>query len=72
MAWAGVLPILIIPPIARPNLTPAAERIAAGDLVRGGPMRALRFSNVSNSPRLAVRMRGILEAASSSVTLLRR
>jgi hypothetical protein len=35
------------PGIARPNNTPASARTAAGDLDRGGPGRAFRFSKVS-------------------------
>ncbi len=56
------------PEIARPYLTPASDKTAAGERLSGGPGREFRFSKVSGAPRFAVNITGILAAANSSAT----
>jgi hypothetical protein len=56
---------ILIPPMARANVTPASARTWTDDLVRGGPTRASSFPHASGALRNGARMTGILAAASS-------
>lgn len=56
------------PGIASANSTPASDKIAALDLVSGGPTSMFFVSQESGAPRFAVNMTGIFASASSVAT----